>query len=431
MKIVVDVVNSDKVEKLTAEIEKQERAIVKWNSKMGSSTAAGVVVLQDRMEQAAVKIAHARTEIDRLDPSATAAGRGLQQLSYAVDDIQYGFAAIVNNIPQIIMGLGGGAGLAGAIGIAAVAINQLIKHWTEVTALFEAGFSNQSYDQLVKMKEAAEAASDAFAKLAKENTEWEDKSIKEVKRVVANAGAEKLRTVITGVLGAEGEGAEMTDDEKRAAKSVQNAKPEVKKGVMDRIQKRLQEENAEEAERIVGGLMAGGEKGEKARSRLTHLIENNPAPFDQLHPDFRSEFLESHPDKMEDKKKKEDFEKEEKKLQTKEDHLNRERWQERRRELEEEKRLKIQGLEDERAEVVKAQHTENEAMWQRQHQDRTPGQIMQGARAATDYYQGSSRSEDDPKVLAKKAHEQREKQLAVLKSMDENIKKERRLTIPH
>jgi hypothetical protein len=55
--------------------------------------------------------------------------RGLLYMSQAIDDIQYGFTAIVNNIPQIVMGFGGGAGIAGAVGIAAVAINQLQKHW--------------------------------------------------------------------------------------------------------------------------------------------------------------------------------------------------------------------------------------------------------------------------------------------------------------
>lgn len=62
------------------------------------------------------------------------ASMGLLYLGQAVDDVQYGFAAIVNNIPQIVMGLGGSAGLAGGIGIAAVAVNQLITHWDTLGA---------------------------------------------------------------------------------------------------------------------------------------------------------------------------------------------------------------------------------------------------------------------------------------------------------
>ncbi len=64
------------------------------------------------------------------------AGSGLLQLSYAVDDIQYGFRSVVNNIPQLVMGLGGPemAGIAGAAGIAAVAVNLLINNWDKLSA---------------------------------------------------------------------------------------------------------------------------------------------------------------------------------------------------------------------------------------------------------------------------------------------------------
>lgn len=61
---------------------------------------------------------------------------GLLQLGQAVDDVQYGFRAIVNNIPGLVMAFGGGMGVAGAVGIAAVAVNQLINHWDTLTGLF-------------------------------------------------------------------------------------------------------------------------------------------------------------------------------------------------------------------------------------------------------------------------------------------------------
>lgn len=62
------------------------------------------------------------------------AAMGLLQLGQAIDDVQYGFRAIVNNIPMIAMGFGAGAGIAGAVSIAAVAVNQLINHWDELKA---------------------------------------------------------------------------------------------------------------------------------------------------------------------------------------------------------------------------------------------------------------------------------------------------------
>lgn len=57
------------------------------------------------------------------------AAMGLLYLGQTVDDLQYGFRAIVNNISQVAMAMGAGAGLAGAVGITAVAVNQLVNHW--------------------------------------------------------------------------------------------------------------------------------------------------------------------------------------------------------------------------------------------------------------------------------------------------------------
>lgn len=60
------------------------------------------------------------------------AAMGLLQLSHAIDDAQYGFQAIVNNIPGIAQSLSGSAGIAGAAGIAAVAVYQFIKNWQDL-----------------------------------------------------------------------------------------------------------------------------------------------------------------------------------------------------------------------------------------------------------------------------------------------------------
>lgn len=48
--------------------------------------------------------------------------QGLLAVSRAVDDVQYGFRGVINNIESIVTGLGGSAGVAGAATIAAVAI---------------------------------------------------------------------------------------------------------------------------------------------------------------------------------------------------------------------------------------------------------------------------------------------------------------------
>lgn len=60
-------------------------------------------------------------------------GAAALQFGYMIDDLQYGFSAIVNNIPGLLMGMGYGPGLAGVLGIAAVATSQLVKHWGDLT----------------------------------------------------------------------------------------------------------------------------------------------------------------------------------------------------------------------------------------------------------------------------------------------------------
>lgn len=55
-------------------------------------------------------------------------GRAALEVSRAVEDAQYGIAGVLNNLPGLVTMLGGGAGLAGALSLAAVGATQLVKH---------------------------------------------------------------------------------------------------------------------------------------------------------------------------------------------------------------------------------------------------------------------------------------------------------------
>ena len=95
---------------------------------------------------------------------------GLLALSNAVQDVQYGFGGMVNNIPQIITGMGLGMGVAGAVQIAAVGFQFLLKN----VDLFGE-----------KAKEAREKAGE----LAAEMMGAADKAYKEAASVEALAAA--------------------------------------------------------------------------------------------------------------------------------------------------------------------------------------------------------------------------------------------------
>jgi hypothetical protein len=69
----------------------------------------------------------ARASLKATHRAAGGAGMGMLQLAQTADDAQYGMRGIVNNIPGLVMGLGGSAGLAGAFGLAVVGGYSLYK----------------------------------------------------------------------------------------------------------------------------------------------------------------------------------------------------------------------------------------------------------------------------------------------------------------
>ncbi len=114
---------------------------------------AEIADLTQRMNQAysATTTANAGLNIfnARVGAATQGAGhfaRGLMQVAYAVDDIQYGFASIVNNVGPAMQALGPAMGLtstqanmvAASMQIAAVAANVLYKEWDHLKEAFGA-----------------------------------------------------------------------------------------------------------------------------------------------------------------------------------------------------------------------------------------------------------------------------------------------------
>lgn len=80
------------------------------------------------VEEAKQKIDSLNKSTEQLDKDSQQAtrsvknmGQGMLQVAYFMDDVQYGIRGIMNNIPGLVMGFGGGAGLAGAVSIATLA----------------------------------------------------------------------------------------------------------------------------------------------------------------------------------------------------------------------------------------------------------------------------------------------------------------------
>lgn len=96
--------------------DEQFRAALNRASSEAEKAAAKI---QSKVSQASNQVAKAANN------GAAKNAMGLLNLSRAIDDVQYGFSGIVNNIEGIVTGFGFGAGIAGAATIAAVAINSL------------------------------------------------------------------------------------------------------------------------------------------------------------------------------------------------------------------------------------------------------------------------------------------------------------------
>lgn len=115
------------------------------------------------VEEAKQKIDSLNKSTDQLDKGSQKAtksikntGQGMLQLAYFMDDVQYGIKGILNNIPGLVIGFGGGAGLAGALSLATLAGAKLYE-WLSST-------EEKSVDLTKKLEEEREA----FKKLKEE-----------------------------------------------------------------------------------------------------------------------------------------------------------------------------------------------------------------------------------------------------------------------
>lgn len=87
------------------------------------------------------------------------ASNALQDFSAA------GMRGVTNNIPQLVMAMGGGAGLAGGAMLAGVAIEALGKHWTSITAAFASGGPETAAQEMGRLADQTSRTADEQARL--------------------------------------------------------------------------------------------------------------------------------------------------------------------------------------------------------------------------------------------------------------------------
>jgi len=129
----------------------------------------------DAMKRTTVSANGAAQATKEVAKANSGAAMGFMALSNAVQDVQYGFGGIINNIPGIVSGMGLGMGVAGAAQIAGVAFGVLNKNvdlfGTEAAAAAKEATTtaNEATALANSTQRAADAAADAAKKYAELN----------------------------------------------------------------------------------------------------------------------------------------------------------------------------------------------------------------------------------------------------------------------
>jgi hypothetical protein len=96
---------------------------------------AGLAQAVVQAQQAGQKMANSVSKGASTATGGRSNAMGFLNLSRAIDDVQYGFQGVINNIEGIVSGFGGSAGIAGAATIAGVAMIALVPRVAELVAM--------------------------------------------------------------------------------------------------------------------------------------------------------------------------------------------------------------------------------------------------------------------------------------------------------
>jgi hypothetical protein len=370
---------------------------------------------------------HGSTEVvsqgmTKLAHAGRGAGLGILQVSYAIDDLQYGFRAIVNNIPQIVYMMGGGAGIAGAVGIAAVAVNQLINRWTDLTAAFQSNWASETASGLKHIAEAAENAANEYEKLWKAKTKAQGKESEKVGEAITEGGTQQVMGALMVAIQGDKLAAVPEKFEPGQAAVGPGAIPMPSK-TQEEIDRETRQKNVGIIKGLLGQAKQPGPEGDRARAELARLARK--APEGSLPQGFVSDIenaspeaqkAQSHFEKMAEARKRIEAD-----IETKRKEHAQKAEQQGHREaalakeiFAEKKKERIEALQDQEKAIMRQKHQIAENLWQAEHQQR-PGQILQGAKAALDLFQTSGGGNRELQMKAHRLQEEANKKLDKIK----------------
>jgi len=188
----------------------------------------GVATSMERASGSAQKLSKGQ---DKAAKSQRNSGLAALEFSRAVEDAQYGVRGVLNNIPQLIQFMGGGAGLAGVVSLAAVALTQLVERIAktdeESTKLMETlEVATQQVDEFYKAAaEDGTAAMRAHLLAVVEALEMQNQALQDNLNLTRQKRDADLRVAAAGadlelatIAGREASG-ELTGEQARAARA--------------------------------------------------------------------------------------------------------------------------------------------------------------------------------------------------------------------
>jgi hypothetical protein len=245
------------------------------------------------------------SSIGNATKTTAAAGQAMMQLGYAVDDLQYGFKGIVNNIApftyQMAVAAGvshaAAGGIAAGVQIAAVATYQLYENWDKLADAIGVSGVRTEAEQMEILAKNTERTADETARLnryKKEQAEIlammakrpkeEEEANKAVENAITEADAEKVYKGVRETLVASGRGERMNPAEQAELKKMEDLKAqrqarglvaaEVQKDI-DRKQKEINDRIDAENDRRAKEIM----NDPKKRDTLKALVKANPKAF--------------------------------------------------------------------------------------------------------------------------------------------------------
>ncbi len=197
-------------------------------------------------------------------------GMTLLNLGYIADDAAYGLRGVINNIGPLVMGMGLGAGVAGAIQVLAVGLREGMVYWDEWTgatarakkaAKETADAQEDAAKRMVRAQERGAAEADSTSKSAEGARDYWDE------RNSGNVRADRLRN-----LRREADGVVVESSSRRERPGVESAR-----GDLERVRKQNELDRRTEKASFVERARATAEEFRDNARRLEQLKIEIPA----------------------------------------------------------------------------------------------------------------------------------------------------------